>query len=636
MPPHTEPLSILRQYWRYDAFRPLQEDIIQSALDGKDTLALLPTGGGKSICYQVPALCQEGICLVVSPLIALMKDQVLNLQKRGVPCAAIYSGMSRREIDIIFENACNGAYKLLYLSPERLLTDLAKARIQRMNVNLLAVDEAHCISQWGYDFRPPYLKIAELREMLPKVPVLALTATATAEVLEDIQEKLAFPKKHVFRQSFLRSNLSYSVLYETKKREKLLDILRNVPGSGIVYVRSRGEAKEISHFLQQNRINADFYHAGLTTEQRNDRQALWLEGQVRIMVCTNAFGMGIDKPDVRIVVHLHLPDSLEAYFQEAGRGGRDGQKSYATLLYTPSDADSLRFHLETAFPSVELLTRVYQALGSYTQLAIGAGFGETFDFDLPAFCAAFKLEQAPTYAALKLLEQDGWIALSDTAGAMARAQVTASREAIYDYQLRQPQADMVIKVLMRAYPGINSHFTDISEAMVAQYAKLPVENVRQVLQMAAKEDLLFYEPQKDKPQLVFTHERVGAENLRIDYQKLAWRKERATERVGRAIHYAETLQCRSQLLLAYFDEPESKRCGICDVCTGRNKTDLPADAFEAYEKKIREILRKEPLPPEEILKAFALKRHETVAQVITYLLDEKKLIQKEDGTLHWA
>jgi len=630
-----EPISILRQYWGYDAFRPLQEDIIRSVLEGHDTLALLPTGGGKSVCYQVPALCREGICIVISPLIALMKDQVHNLQKRGVPAAAIYSGMSRREIDILFENACNGAYKLLYLSPERLLTELARVRIQRMNVRLLAVDEAHCVSQWGYDFRPPYLRIPELREILPNVPILALTATATAEVLEDIQEKLAFRKKHVFRQSFVRSNLSYSVLYETKKRDKLLDILKNVPGSGIVYVKSRGEAKEICHFLQQNKINAGYYHAGLSTEERNTRQAEWIDGKTRIIVCTNAFGMGIDKPDVRIVVHLHLPDSLESYFQEAGRAGRDGQKSYATLLYSPADADNLRFHLQSAFPSIELLARVYQALGSYTQLAVGAGIGETFDFDLPFFCATYKLEQAQTHAALRILEQDGWIALSDTGYTMARAQVIASREAIYDYQLRNPHADAVIKVLLRAYPGINSHFADISESLLGQYANIPVENIRQVLQMANQEGLLVYEPQKDKPQLTFTHERVASENLLIDHQKLAWRKQRAAERMERSIHYAETRQCRSQLLLSYFDEPDSRRCGICDVCTGRNKNEVSADTFEAYERKIKEVLLKELLPPEEVLKAFALKRHEMVTKVMGYLLDERKLMLREDGTLQW-
>lgn len=631
-----EPLIILQQYWGYPTFRPLQEDIIRSALAGRDTLALLPTGGGKSICYQVPALCREGICLVVSPLIALMKDQVYNLQKRGIPSAAIFSGMSSREIDIVFENACNGAYKLLYLSPERLKTDLALARIQRMNVNLLAVDEAHCVSQWGYDFRPPYLQIAELRPLMPNIPILALTATATSEVLSDIQEKLSFREKNVFRQSFVRTNLSYSVLYESKKREKLLDILRNVPGTGIVYVRSRGEAKEIAKLLTDNKFNADFYHAGLTSEERNSRQEAWIAGKNRIIVCTNAFGMGIDKPDVRVVVHLTLPDSLEAYFQEAGRAGRDGLKSYATLLYSPADADTLRFHLQSAYPPVEEVRRVYQALGSYTQLAIGAGAGESFDFDLQHFCATYKLDHAPTHTALRLLEQEDWIALSDATGTAARAFVTASREVLYDYQIRNKQADTVIKTLLRAYPGINTHFTDISETYLAQYAKLSPEIVRQVLETAHKEDILIYEPRKDKPQLTFIRERVSADNLTIDLAKFNFRKKRAEERTEQAIRYAETRRCRSQLLLAYFGEKDSPSCGICDVCTGRNKSDLNTETFESYERKIRQVLANEALPFEEILKAFAMKRHEAVAQVIGYLMDEGKLEQDEEGKMRFT
>lgn len=624
---------MLQQYWGYPAFRPLQEDIVRSVLTGRDTLALLPTGGGKSICYQVPALCQEGICLVVSPLIALMKDQVHNLQKRGIPSAAIFSGMSNRDIDIVFENACNGAYKLLYLSPERLRTDMAIARIQRMNVNLLAVDEAHCISQWGYDFRPPYLQIADLRPLLPEVPVLALTATATSEVLEDIQEKLAFQEKNVFRQSFVRTNLSYSVLYESKKREKLLDILRNVPGTGIVYVRSRGETKEIAKLLTDNRFSADFYHAGLAPEERNARQEAWIAGKTRIIVCTNAFGMGIDKPDVRVVVHLNLPDGLEAYFQEAGRGGRDGLKSYATLLYAPADADSLRFHLQSAYPPVELVRKVYQALGSYAQLALGAGLGESFDFDLQSFCAAYKLDHAPTHAALRLLEQEGWVALSDIAGTPARAFVTASREAIYDYQLRSKQADAVIKVLLRAYPGIHAGFVDISETYMAQWAQLPPDTIRQTLETAHREGFLMYEPRKDKPQLVFLRPRASAEDVSIDLAKFNFRKQRAEERVELAIAYAETRKCRSQQLLAYFGETDSPACGICDVCTGRHKTDLPTATFESLERKIRDVLRHEPLPFDEVLKAFAEKRHDAVAQVIGYLLDEGKLEQSEEGRL---
>ncbi|MFN0212696.1 MAG: ATP-dependent DNA helicase RecQ [Saprospiraceae bacterium] len=627
------PLEILQKYWHYPSFRPLQEEIILSVLGGQDTLALLPTGGGKSVCFQVPALCKEGICLVISPLIALMKDQVHNLDRKGVPAAAIYSGMSHRQIDMIFENACNGQYKFLYVSPERLLTPMARERIKRMNVNLLAVDEAHCISQWGYDFRPPYLQISELRKIIPKVPVLALTATATSEVLIDIQDKLGFQAQHVFRQSFVRSNLSYSVLYEDNKREKLIDILRSVPGTGIVYARSRGETKEIAHYIAQKGINADFYHAGLPAEERSAKQVAWMEGKTRIIVSTNAFGMGIDKPDVRIVVHLHLPDTLEGYFQEAGRAGRDGKKSYATLLYAAGDGAALKYQLQAAFPQIELVRKVYRALGSYTQLAIGAGEGESFDFDLANFCQHFKFDQAPTHAAIRLLELEGWIFMSDAAASPARAHITANREELYNYQLRNKQADVVLKTLLRAFPGLQSDYVDISEALVAKYANLPVELVQQVLLSAQNEGVLRYEPRKEKPQITFTRERVAAENLTIDLQKFSMRKKRAEQRVERAIQFAETRECRSRQLLTYFDEPESKACGICDVCTGRHKTELNVSNFESYEKKIRDVLRLEPLPLGEILKAFSPKRQDTVAHVLNYLLDEGKLVSGTDGKI---
>lgn len=611
----------------------MQEDIVRSALAGKDTLALLPTGGGKSICFQVPALCMDGITLVISPLIALMKDQVQNLHKRSIPAAAIYAGMSRRTVDIIFENACNGAYKLLYLSPERLQTELAIARIKRMNVNLIAVDEAHCVSQWGYDFRPSYLKITALRDLLPEVPILALTATATKEVLVDIQEKLAFQSPNVFCQSFLRDNLSYSVLYEDKKSEKLLDILRNVPGSGLVYVRTRGETKEIAQYLHKNRISADNYHAGFSTDERSAKQEAWISGKTRIMVCTNAFGMGIDKPDVRIVVHLQLPESLEAYFQEAGRAGRDGQKAYATLLYSAGDAETLRYYLKAAYPPLEMVRRVYKAIGSHTQLAVGAGLGESFDFDLSLFCHTYKLEQGQTHASLRLLEQEGWIALSEAAASPAKAYVVADREILYDYQLRNPKADTVLKTLLRAYPGVQQGFKDISEGLLSNYAKCSAEEVKQVLMAAQTEGILEYEPRHEKPQLIFTHERVSAENLSIDLQKFKFRKERAEERVAQAIRYAEMRQCRSQLLLTYFNEPGSKACGICDVCTGRNKSDVGNTEFEQYERKIRQVLQKEALPVAEILGAFAQKRHEIVSQVLSYLLDEGILLQDEEGLI---
>lgn len=626
--------TILHQYWGYTRFRPLQENIILSALAGRDTVALLPTGGGKSICFQVPALSQEGICIVVSPLIALMKDQVQNLQKRGIPAVAIFSGMNARAIDIVVENACNGAYKFLYLSPERLQTDILRARIPRMNVNLLAIDEAHCISQWGYDFRPPYLQIADLRKLLPKTPILALTATATVEVLDDICEKLAFKEKNIFRQSFVRPNLSYSVLYEDRKYEKMLDVLRHVPGTGIIYVRSRGETKDIAYFLNQQRISADNYHAGLTPDERSARQEAWMEGKTRVMVCTNAFGMGIDKPDVRVVMHLTLPDSLEAYFQEAGRAGRDGQKSYSVLLYTPADAQTLLRHLETSFPPIETVRRVYQALGSFLQLATGAGMGETFDFDFPLFCSTYKLEQPLAHTSLRLLEQDGWIAINDSGYVSAMVHIHADREALYDYQLRNKQADTVIKVLLRAYPGINLQYCDVSEAVIAKFAKLPTELVIQSIEVAQKEGILQYQPRKDKPQLTFLRERVAADNLHIDLVRFNFRKQRAEIRTNSAIGYAESKRCRSRQLLAYFDQPDSEPCGICDVCTGRNKAiELDTDTLETYSQKIREVLRQEAMQFEEVLKAFSMKRQEAVAQVLGYLIDERMVVADADGKL---
>ncbi|MBK6930822.1 MAG: RecQ family ATP-dependent DNA helicase [Saprospirales bacterium] len=629
----SDPLAILQQYWGHHVFRPLQEDIIRSVLDGRDTLALLPTGGGKSVCYQVPALCKEGICIVVSPLIALMKDQVQQLQQRGIPAAAIFSGMSRRELDIVFENACNGAYKLLYLSPERLKTELAVERVKRMRVNLLAVDEAHCISQWGFDFRPPYQELAEFRKWVPETPVLALTATATPEVVQDIQQSLGFAQTHVFKQSFERSNLSYSVLYEQKKREKLLDILNNVPGSGLVYLRSRGETKVIARFLQEHRIRADFYHAGLPMEERNQKQAAWMSGHTRIMACTNAFGMGIDKPDVRLVVHLNLPDSLEAYFQEAGRAGRDEKKSYAVLLYSPGDADALRAQLKSAYPEMKQIRRTYQALGSYTQLATDAGAGESFVFDFQHFCLTYKLEQGPAHAALRLLEQEGWLAMSDTAGALPRVHLSASREALYDYQLRNRQADTLTKVLLRAYPGIQNEAVDISLGAIARFANTTQELVQQTLEAAHTEGILYYQPPRDQPFLTFTRPRVAPENLHIDAAKFNFRKARAAERTEQAIRYAETSHCRSRQLLAYFGEADGRFCGICDVCTGRNKSEVPAELFAALEQKIMTLLSQEPAPLENLLKAFAERRQDQAGKVIGYLLDEGKIIESDDGNL---
>lgn len=632
------PLDILRRYWKHDAFRPLQEDIIHSVLQGNDTLALLPTGGGKSVCFQVPALCQEGLCIVVSPLIALMKDQVRHLHQRGITAAAVFSGMNQRAIDIVLENACNGAYKFLYLSPERLQTDILRARLPRMQINLIAVDEAHCVSQWGYDFRPPYLQIAELRLLIPQnIPLIALTATATREVIEDILNHLKFRQRTIFRQSFERPNLSYSVLYEDKKIEKMIDILRILPGSSIVYSRSRGQTKQLAHRLIQENIAADFYHAGLPAEERHRKQEAWMEGKIRVIVCTNAFGMGIDKPDVRTVIHLALPDSLEAYFQEAGRAGRDRQKAYCVLLYTSADAAVLERQTEQAFPTIEATRTVYRALGSYLQLATGAGAAESFDFDFASFCHTYHFEMPVAHSALRLLEQDGWIAINETGFVPATVHLHADRQTLYDYQLKNTQADAVIKVLLRAYPGLHLEPCDISEPFVSKISKLPVETIVALLQKAQRENILHYQPRKDKPQLIFLRDRVPAEILQLDMARYQFRRERAEVRAQSVIAYAETRRCRSQQLLRYFDQPDSSPCGICDICTGRNKTDKPdPDVLRTYSAKITALLREESLTFEEILQAFAMKRHELVSVTISHLLEEGALQSDENGKIGLA
>ena len=629
-----QPIDVLKQYWGYDAFRPLQLDIIQSVLDKTDTLALLPTGGGKSICYQVPALVQEGTCIVISPLIALMKDQVNQLKSRNVPAAAIFSGMSAREMDIVFENACQGAYKLLYMSPERLKTDLAKERMKRMNINLIAIDEAHCISQWGYDFRPAYLEIVSIKSILPNVPFLALTATATPEVAIDIQKQLGFHKSQFFQQSFRRQNVSYSVLYESNKQAKLIDILKRVPGTGIVYVRSRGETKMLAERLHKAGISTNFYHAGLPAEDRNKRQDDWMEGKIRVMVCTNAFGMGIDKPDVRIVVHLAPPESLEAYFQEAGRAGRDGKKAYATLLYAPDDALQLNQFFKKSFPPLEYIKRVYLAIGSYTQQAIGSGRGESFDFDLPLFCQQFQLEQSTTHAALRILEQEGWVAISDASSVPARIYINSSREMIYDYQLRNKAADLVIKAVLRLYPGIQREWIEISEGLIARTIRQPVESVINVLQHATKESILLYQPRKEKPQLSYIQDRVAPEQVEIDMDKFNFRRDNAQKRLQATLLYAEKRVCRSIQLLEYFGEKKSEKCGICDICTGRNEAEFNDEQIEAYKRKIIELLQLEPLPFEEVLQAFAPKRHELVAKILNFLVEEAFIVEKEDGLLY--
>ena len=629
------PASILHQYWGYNSFRPLQEEIIQSVLEGKDTLALLPTGGGKSICFQVPTLYQDGICLVISPLIALMKDQVDNLKKRNISAIAIYSGMRYADIDRAFDNCIYGNIKFLYLSPERLITDLARARIAQMQVNLIAVDEAHCISQWGYDFRPPYLEIANIRDLLPETPVLALTATARPKVVADIQEKLGFPASNVFQKSFERKNLSYVVLHEANKYQKLIEIVKNVKGTSIVYTRNRKKTREVAEYLQRSNIPADFYHAGLNTEQRAKKQDEWLNNKIRIMVSTNAFGMGIDKPDVRSVVHFDLPDSLEAYFQEAGRGGRDLKKAYAVLLYQEEDGEKLKFNLKNAFPEMPVIRQVYRALGSYFQLAIGGGVGRSFDFDIAQFIKNYALNAYQTYNCLKILSQAGWIAMSEAIHISASIKIKPNREMLYDYQLRHKKMDLVIKGILRLFPQSINNYTDFKESLLAKHLKISLGDLAQYLRKLKQDQIIDYQPQKDQPQLIFLQERVDADNLTIDMDLYNFRKKRYEESVFQAIQYAETPQCRSQQLLTYFGEKKPPKCGQCDVCLGRTKSDINKKDFERYKEKIRRLIVKEKLSEAEIVEAFHPKRAALIKKTLAFLVDEG-LIEMMEGRMVWV
>ncbi len=624
------PKEILKDYWGFDSFRSLQEDIIQSALDGNDTLALLPTGGGKSICFQVPALIQDGICIVISPLIALMKDQVYNLKKRGINAVAIYSGMHYKDIDRAFDNCIYGKIKFLYLSPERLTTDLARARIEQMNVNLLAVDEAHCISQWGYDFRPPYLEIAKIRELIPNTPVLALTATATSYVVKDIQEKLEFKKEHIFQKSFQRKNLAYVLLHEDNKIEKLLGIISSVKGSGIIYARSRRKTKDIAMLLQSKGISADYYNAGLSSEIRSQKQEAWMQNKIRLMVCTNAFGMGIDKPDVRLVVHMEIPDSLEAYFQEAGRAGRDGYKSFAVVLYNKEDKSNLIYQYEQTYPSMDDIRKTYRALGNYFQIAIGGRAGDSFDFDIVEFVKKFKLDTVVTYNCIRILEQEGWISVTDAVFHPAGVRIIVRKDELYDYQLRNKNADKILKLILRSYHGAFNDFVGIHMSWMAKKLNIPREQLQQALIKMQSNGIIEFRPEKDKPQLIFIQERVDPTNLTIDFQLFNFRKKRHLERLQKTIEYCENTICRSQQLLDYFGEKDAERCGVCDVCLERNKIDLSKEEFERFREKILKQLEREPLTVNELTGSFAPKRHAQVLKAIEYLIDEGVLDKVDD------
>lgn len=629
------PVQILKQYWGYGQFRPLQEDIVQAVLDGNDVLALLPTGGGKSICFQVPAMAKEGLCIVVSPLIALMKDQVEQLKKRNIPAAAVFSGMSMREIDIVLDNAAHGALKFLYLSPERLQTEIFKERIKRMKVSLLAVDEAHCISQWGYDFRPPYLLIAELRALIPEVNVVALTATATHDVKLDIQQKLEFKNAAVFQKSFARDNLSYAVRKEEDKERKLLEILSRVPGTAVVYVRSRKRTKEVALFLQKNNIRADFYHAGLGNELRSGKQDAWINNRIRVIVSTNAFGMGIDKPDVRLVVHLDLPDTLEAYYQEAGRAGRDEKKAYAVILYNDADVDALRSRLQQANPPIEYIQKVYQSLANYYKIAVGSSLMESYNFDIEDFCKQFNLKVADAFHAIKKLEEEGFLQLNEGFYQPSRIFVSVAPKVLYEFQIANAQFDHFIKVLLRMYGGeLFSNFVKIAEPQLASALQMDLNTLKAQLDYLHKSDLLVYDPQKDSPQVTFITARYDASKLPIDKAAMLKKAEKAISKAESVVTYTlHKHRCRTQLLLEYFDEISYQYCGICDYCSENKKTIHHPIDLEGLTKKIHLQLQNGPLHTEALIAALGSKKEEADPQ-IRNMVESGELVYDESGRLH--
>jgi len=628
--------KVLVKYWGYSHFRPLQDEIINSVLDGKDTLALMTTGGGKSICYQVPALVKEGICIVISPLIALMNDQVEFLTRKGVRAAMVHSSLTSHEIDIILDNCIHGNIKLLYLSPERLDTGLFIARVQQMNVNLIAVDEAHCISQWGYDFRPSYMKIVELRKLLPGVPVLAVTASATPEVAIDIQEKLGFKKENLLRISFERKNLSYVVLKEEAKTTRLLKIIKNVKGSGIIYVKSRRKAEEVSNILKQQSMTADYYHAGLSFEERSKRQELWLKDKTRVIVCTNAFGMGINKANVRFVVHLDLPGSLEAYFQEAGRAGRDEKRAYAVLLYNDADRLGLERSMSHSFPEIDDIKKVYSALCSFYSMIAGGGKGSTFDFPLDEFCTRYSLEPGLVLSSIKFLEKENYLALTEAFHRPSRIHILIKQKDLYRYQVEAPAYDAFIKLLLRSYEGLFESYVNVREYDLAKRSTLTIQEVEDLLQRLDKKRVISYIPQSDKPQLVYVDDCHQISNLHISKQHYHELKERALKRMEWVIHYAaSTHKCRSEMLLHYFGETETTRCGICDVCLERNKLELSDLEFHNISEQLKASLHKEPLSLSDLIHKVTQAREDKVLKAVQWLIDNGKLSYNEDNLLEW-
>lgn len=624
--------DILKQYWGYDAFRGIQEDIINSIGQGKDTLGLMPTGGGKSITFQVPALAQEGLCLVVTPLIALMKDQVANLRSRGIKAVAIYSGMTREEIIVALENCIFGDYKFLYISPERLGTEIFQIKLRKMHVSMVTVDESHCISQWGYDFRPAYLNISEIRKMLPGVPVLALTATATPDVVKDIQQRLEFREENVFRMSFERKNLSYVVRHTENKEEELIHILNSMPGSAIVYTRNRKATKDIATLLIRHHISAENYHAGLSNAEKDARQKNWQSGTSRVMVATNAFGMGIDKPDVRLVVHMDMPDSPEAYFQEAGRAGRDGLTAYAVLLFSPRDKTQLARRIPDTFPDKSFIRQIYEHLNYYYQMAMGDGQGCTHEFNLDEFCRRFKHFPVQTDSALRILSRTGYIEYTDEQENSSRLKFTLRRDELYRIKEQSKETEQVIQTVLRCYGGVFSDYVYIEEALLARQTGLTPPQIYECLKSLTQRRILHYIPRKKTPYITYTQNRIDSEKLIIPPAVYEERKKSYESRIKAMIEYATSEEhCRSRMLLLYFGEKNEHNCLRCDVCLSKHNSGLKRGEYEELSRQVMELLSDGEYHPTDIFNALLTDRSKLDAVLETLLREE--VLTMKDGMI---